>query len=392
MAERADVVIVGGGVNGASVAYHLATRRYGKIVVLEQSGPASGSTGKSAGIIRQHYTNPVIIQMAIQSRQFFERIEDEVGGHPAFVQNGFLLLVAEREVDALRANVAAQRELGLEVDIVQPHDLQKWIPGISPEGIALASYESTSGFADPHGVTLALIERAKTLGVDVRIGHQATGVRTRDGKVCGVETDQGEIETPVVVNAAGPWGDRLARPLGIELPLQVKRLQEIIVKPAETYPMTYPTIIDLHQLTYFKPESGGFILTGGGITEDHDPINPDQYKEQADFEVVSDVTERLAFRLPALTEAAFIRGWAGLITVTPDFHPILGEAPEVKGFIHAVSCNGHGFKLSPAVGLLLAELIADGRTSTLDISMLGPDRFRNRKPLSSRYAAFPILA
>lgn len=393
MTDRADAVIVGGGVNGASIAYHLAMRRYGKVVVLEKTGLATGSTGKSAGIIRQHYTNPLIIRMAIQSRQFFERIQEEVGGHPGFVQNGFLLLVAEQEADALRTNVALQRELGLQVDMVQPDDLQTYIPDLDLKGVALASYESTSGYADPYGVTVALAERAKTLGADIRIGWNATAVRVAGGKVQGIETDQGVIETPVVVNAAGPWGNRLLRSAGIELPLQVKRLQEIIVRPpAGTYPTTTPTIIDLHQLIYFKPETGGLILAGGGITEDRRPINPDQYKEQADYETISDVTERLACRLPVLQEATFIRGWAGVITVTPDFHPILGEAPEVKGFIHAMSCNGHGFKLSPAVGQLIAELIAEGHTTTLDISPLGPDRFKNGRMLSSRYAAFPILA
>lgn len=392
MAEQADVVIVGGGVNGASVAYHLAQRRYGNIVLLEKSGLASGSTGKSAGIIRQHYSNPTIIRMAIWSREFFERFEEKIGGHPGFVQNGFLLLVAEQETEALRANVAAQRALGLDVEIVQPDDLHAYVPGIDPEGVALAAYESTSGYADPYGVAVALAERARTLGVHVHLGRRATAVRVHNGRVQGVETDQGAIETPVVVNAAGPWGNALARSAGIALPLQVKRLQEIVVRPVEPYPKTHPTIIDLHRLVYFKPESGGLIVAGGGITDEPGPIDPDQYGEQADFETVADVTGRLACRIPALSHAAFIRGWAGVITVTPDFHPILGEAPEVGGFIHAMSCNGHGFKLAPAVGRLIAELIVDGRASMLDLAPFGPDRFEQGRPLSSRYAAFPILA
>ena len=392
MAEQADVVIVGGGVNGSSIAYQLVKRKYGKIILIEKTGLASGSTGKSAGIVRQHYSNPVIIQMVIESRRFFERIEEEVGGYPGFVQNGFILLVAEPEVEALQANVATQRELGLQVDILQPDELQKFFPGINQEGVALASYESTSGYADPHGTSVAFAERAKALGVDVRIGQQVTGVRVQNDRVCGVDTDQGVIETPVVVNAAGPWGKQLAQSVGIELPLQPKRLQETIIKSTDDYPKDNPSVIDLHKLVYFKPEPGGLILVGGGITDDNNPVNPDRYKEQADFETVADVTERLAFRMPHMADASFMRGWAGVITVTPDFHPIIGKAPEVEGFIHAMSCSGHGFKLSPAVGMLISELIIDGHTSTIDISSLGPDRFKNGKPFTSRYAAFPILA
>lgn len=391
MTERADVVIVGGGVNGASIAYHLGRRAYGKIIVLEKNDLATGSTAKSAGIVRQHYTNPLIIQMAIESRQFFETFQDEVGGHPGFVQNGFLLFVAEPEVDALQMNVASQRELGLPVEILQPEDVAAYFPGLNMEGVALASYEPSSGYADPHGVAIAFAERARSMGVDFHIGRQATGVRLQAEKVCGIGTDQGDIETPVVVNAAGPWGNRLARSIGVDLPLQVKRLQELFVKPAESYSKYNPTVIDLDKLIYMKPDAGGLVMIGGGITEDHSAIDPDRYDEQVRFETVLDITERAADRMPVLADAAYVRGVAGVITVTPDFHPILGEAPEAKGFIHAMSCNGHGFKLSPVVGRLISELIADGQTS-LDISPLHPDRFERGEMLSSRYAAFPILA
>ena len=391
MAEKADVVIVGGGVNGASIAYHLARRAYGKIIGLEKNDLATGSTAKSAGIVRQHYTNPLIIQMAIQSRQFFETFQDEVGGHPGFVQNGFLLFVADREVDALKMNVASQRALGLPVDILQPEDVADYFPGLNMDGVALASYEPSSGYADPHGVAVAFAEQARSMGVDFHIGRQATGIQINNGKVCGIETNQGNIETPVVVNAAGPWGAHLAKSIGIDLPLQVKRLQELFVKPAEAYSKYNPTVIDLAQLIYMKPDAGGLAMIGGGIAEDHRAIDPDGYDEQVHFDTVLDITERVADRIPALADAEYVRGVAGVITVTPDFHPILGEAPEVKGFIHAMSCNGHGFKLSPAVGRLISELIIDGQTS-LDITSLQPDRFKNGHMLFSQYAAFPILA
>jgi len=389
--DTADVVIIGGGVNGSSIAYHLAKRGFGKIVLVEKNALASGSTGKSAGIVRQHYSNPVIIQMVMESRKFFEGIAEELGGYPGFVQNGFLLLVAEQEKEALKANVAAQRDLGLEVDLVPPDELSRFFPGINTEGVALASYEDTSGYADPHGTSVAFAEKAKQLGVDLQLGCQVLRLLVKNDAIYGVETDRGVIETQIVVNAAGPWGKELVRPVGIELPLIPRRLQETVVKSGD-YGTHNPTVIDLHQLVYFKPEPGGLILVGGGITDDTNPVNPDQYKEQADFETIADVTERLAFRMPDLAEASFIRGWAGVITVTPDFHPILGKAPELDGLIHAMSCSGHGFKLSPAVGMLISELIMDGRTTTIDISALGPDRFEKGETFSSRYKAFPILA
>ncbi|MBT5875997.1 MAG: FAD-binding oxidoreductase, partial [Candidatus Latescibacteria bacterium] len=341
MTDTADVVIIGGGVNGSSIAYHLAKRGFGKIVLVEKNALASGSTGKSAGIVRQHYSNPVIIQMVMESRKFFEGIAEELGGYPGFVQNVFLLLVAEQEKEALKANVAAQRDLGLEVDLVPPDELSRFFPGINTEGVALASYEDTSGYADPHGTSVAFAEKAKQLGVDLQLGCQVLRLLVKNDAIYGVETDRGVIETQIIVNAAGPWGKELVRPVGIELPLIPRRLQETVVKSGD-YGTHNPTVIDLHQLVYFKPEPGGLILVGGGITDDTNPVNPDQYKEQADFETIADVTERLAFRMPDLAEASFIRGWAGVITVTPDFHPILGKAPELDGLIHAMSCSGHG--------------------------------------------------
>lgn len=391
MAEQADAVIVGGGVNGTSIAYHLARAGYGRIVVLEKNDLATGSTAKSAGIIRQHYTNPLLIKMAIQSRLFFEAFAEEVGGHPGFVQNGFLLFSAPPEVEALRMNVAAQQEQGLEVKLLQPEEVEDYLPGLNMDGVALASYEQSSGYADPHGVAVAFAERARSMGVDFQIGRQAVGIRVQNDRVCGIETDKGDIDTPVVVNAAGPWGNHLSRSVGIELPLQVKRLQELFVKPKTAYSKFNPTVIDLDKLIYMKPDAGGLVMIGGGITEDHSVIDPDRYDEQAGFETVLDITERVAERMPPLADAEYIRGVAGVITVTPDFHPILGEAPEAKGFIHAMSCNGHGFKLSPAVGRLISELITDGQTS-LDITPFSPERFAKGETLSSRYAAFPILA
>lgn len=391
MIEHADVVIIGGGVNGASIAYHLAKRQCGTVMLLEKSGLADGSSGKSGGIIRQHYSNPVTIRMAIESRRFFERFDAEVDGCAEFVQNGFLLLVAEKEAEALQTNVALQRELGLDVELVAPNQIEAFLPGISSDGVALAAYEPSAGYADPYGVVTAFAKRAKQLGVTIHIGRRVTGIDVHEGAVRGVETDLGTIRTPVVVNAAGPWGQQIARMVGIELPLTVKRLQELVVKPRIAYTRGNPTVVDLCHLIYFRPEPGGLVLAGGGITDDTGPVDPDHYKG-ADFETLADVSERLTRRMPALSDAELMRGWAGVITVTPDFHPILGEAPEVRGFIHAMSCSGHGFKLAPIVGQLIAELIVEGHTTTLDITPLRPDRFQQGRPLRSRYHDFPILA
>ncbi|MBI4552981.1 MAG: FAD-binding oxidoreductase [Candidatus Latescibacteria bacterium] len=391
MIEQADVVIIGGGVNGASIAYHLAARQYGTIVLVEKSGLADGSSGKSGGIIRQHYSNPALIRMAIESRRFFERFDAEVDGHAGFVQNGFLIVVAEKETAALKANVTLQRELGLDVELVAPAQVGTILPGINTDGVALAAYERSAGYADPYGVVTAFAQRAKQSGVTIHIGRQVTGIHVQDGAVRGVETNLGLIRTPLVVNAAGPWGRHIARMVGIDLPLTVKRLQELVVKPPTAYSKMNPTVIDLCHLVYFRPEPGGLVLAGGGITDDPEPVDPDRYKG-ADFETLSDVSERLTRRMPGLADAELIRGWAGVITVTPDFHPILGEAPEVQGFIHAMSCSGHGFKLAPIVGRLIAELIVDGHTTTLDITPLRPDRFQQGRALRSRYEDFPILA
>lgn len=390
--EKANVVIIGGGVYGTSIAYHLTKMGCGDVVLLEKDSLASGSSGKSCAIIRQHYSNEVTARAAMESRKFFEVFEAEVGGYPGYVRNGMVFLAHSREAEALKKNVSLQRRVGIEVEIIHPTEAIRYVPGIDASDIAVACYEASSGYADPHGVVTAFAARAKELGAKIYQSRAATGIVVSNGAVKGVRTAEGVISTEMVVNAAGPWGGRVGRMVGLDLPLKPTRIQEAVVKPIEDYKKTNPTVIDPGESLYFRPETGGLVMAGGGTAEEDKDFDPDDYNEKADPDFVEHVSRQLSHRIPALDQAGFMRGWAGLITTTPDYHPILGEVPGVKGFILCNGFSGHGFKLSPIIGRAIAEFVFRGKAGAMDLEPFHISRFAAGRTFKSAYEHFPILA
>lgn len=390
MKNSADVVIIGGGVEGCSIAYNLARNGCSNVVLLEKKVLASGSTGKSCGIIRTHYSQEILMLMAHKSMSVFRLFEDEYEARSGFLANGLVFLGTNEEVEGLRDVTAMQRRLGIRAELIEPDNVAKFHPDVAVDGVELASYEPDAGFADPYGVTIGFASGAKRLGVEINEGVEATGIEVRDGRVEAVDTTQGRVTTRTVVNAAGPWARRVGEMAGVDLPLFVIRLQEAVMRPLKDYPLSMPTVFDQRTICYYRPETGGFLIYGGGVIELQTIEDPDHYNEKADSEWVENAANTLLRTMDGAAEMKFVRGWGGPITVTPDFNPIIGKIDEVEGLFVAAGFSGHGFKLSPMVGKCMTELILEGSSSTVDITPLRPSRYREGQYFQSKYSRSPL--
>lgn len=325
---------------------------------MERRFLGSGGTGRSVGIIRQLYPTPETTQMVLRSLAVFERFGDCVGGASGFVRSGVLIGVGAAMLPALEKTLALQRGLGVRAEILDPASLRRVEPRIDPAGLGAALYEPDSGYGDPAAVTTGYADAARRRGVLIEQGVEVTGVRTARGRVTGVVTASGdEIAAPVVVNAAGLWSPALAHLARVDLPIVIGRHPVFVLERDAGFGRAHMVYLDLHGGSYVKPETGGLTLTGS-LTDDETqhPMDPDLLGAEPGFEEAETVLERTSRALPGLGTARYARGWAGAFDITPDWMPILDESP-VKGFFIAAGMSGHGFKLAPAVGEMMAALI-----------------------------------
>lgn len=385
MAETADVVIVGGGVTGCSIAHHLVRLGVRDVVVVEKSFLASGATGRSSACIRQHYSTPETCRMVLHSLRFFEAFREHTGGRPSsFVRVGYLLGVDDRLRRQMEASVALQRSVGIETRLVTPSEMREIEPRIRVDDFVLGCYEPRSGYADPSQTTHALAETAREGGARVYEQAEVVGILRAGDRVTGVRTSRGDIEAPVVVNAAGIWGDRVARLAGVEIPLTVLRHTIAFVSRPPEAAAPHPLVYDFVGNIYTRPETGGLTLVGPLDTDARHRADPDRYAEGLSFEETVAAMERAVHRFPVMAEGAVARGYAGCFDVTPDWHPILDESP-VRGFYLAVGFSGHGFKLAPAVGAMMARLITEGKGPGDDVHAFRLSRFAEGKPIRGTY-------
>ncbi len=386
MRETADVVIIGGGVMGCSMLYYLA-RRGTRALLLEREVLGAGSTGRSQAICRMHYSNPVTATLAWDSLQVYANFDDRVGGDAGFVKTGYLVVVEAIDRPSLELNLAMQQELGISAGLVTAAELRELAPMLETyEGEGLA-WEPESGYANPYLVTTAYAARARELGAAIALRVAATGIEISGGRVQAVVTEQGRVETPVAVVAAGPWANRLMAGTGVDLPLRPVRHQvALATRPADRLP-EHPIVGDIAQSFSFRPESPTLTMVGFG----EDEVELDNYNEGIDPPEAANALARLARRMPGMSESYFRGGWSGLFTTTPDWHPILDRAPGVEGLFCAVGFSGHGFKLAPAIGQAMAELILEGRAASVDLTPLRFSRFAEGDLLASRYR-YRVLA
>ena len=389
MDSSAEAVIIGGGVMGCSILYNLAARGLTNAVLLERNLLGSGSTGRSSGVVRMHYSNEVHARMAWQSLEVFQNFDQIVGGDCGLTQTGFLIFTGDEDLPAFHANVAMQQECGIQTSIISREDAKDIAPEFFVDDCAAIAYEPVSGYADPSGTAAAYSARARDLGATVSLQCPATGIEVAGGKVVAVTTADRRIETPSAVVATGPWSRRFLLEHGIDLPLEATRHEVIhLRRPMDKLPY-HPGGADIANLIYFRPESTDLTLLGNGNMEDL-VEDPELFAPRPTQKFIQDVWTRLARRIPVMAEAEFTTGYAGLYTSTPDSHPIMDRVEGIDGLYICTGFSGHGFKLSPMVGVLMAELMLDGKATSIDISTLRMSRFREGKLNQPRYG-FKVL-
>ncbi len=387
MRNTADAVVIGGGVMGCSLLYHLAQRGTTDTLLLERSVLGAGSTGLSQAICRMHYSNPITASMAWSSLQVYANFNEQVGGDSGFVKTGYLVVVEEIDRPSLELNIAMQQDLGIDVALVTAGELHELAPMIETfEGESLA-WEPNSGYANPYLVTTSLAARAQELGAQVATRANVTGVEISGGRVQAVVTDQGRVATPVAVVAAGPWSNILTAGAGIEFPLVPVRHQVAMVTRSPGLLPDHPIVGDIAQSFSFRPESPTLTMVGYAEEE----VELDSYDEGIDHAEAAHAMARLARRMPAMEQSYLRGGWSGLFTTTPDWHPILDRVPGIEGLFCMVGFSGHGFKLAPSIGQAMAELILDGSAGSIDLSPLRFSRFEENDLILSRYR-YRVLA
>jgi len=373
--RTADVVIVGGGVTGASIAYHLAQRGVRKILVLERKFLGAGGTGRSIGIVRQLYPTPETTQMVLRSLKIFQSFGDAVGGHAGYTGCGVLIGVSPSMRPQLEKTLTLQQALGVRAQVLEPSDVARVDGRIDTTGLGAVLYEPESGYGDPVGVTSGYADAARRRNVVIEQGTEVTVIATRGTRVTGVMTAAGErIEAPVVVNAAGLWSPAIAALAGVTLPIVIGRHPVFIVERDADFGAPHIVYLDLAGGSYVRPESGGLTLTGS-LTDDETqhPMDPELLGAEVGLDEAEGVLERASRALPRLADARYRQGYAGAFDITPDWMPILDESP-VRGFWIAAGMSGHGFKLAPAVGEMMAALIT-GAEPPVSAAPFRLDRF-----------------
>jgi sarcosine oxidase subunit beta len=387
MAVNCDILIVGGGVMGTSMAWHLARRRAGRVVLLEKSFLGAGSSGKSGAIIRQHYSNRLTASMAQQSLRVFEEFGDRIGGPPVFTRTGLVVVVNEKDKAGLEANLAMQQELGIDVRLVSAQVLADIDPNARLAEDEIAAFEAEAGYVEAVQVVASFAESARKLGADIRLGVEVRQVVQQGNKIVGVETNEGRYNSPCVILATGPWAAQLGKELGVKLPVQACRTQVALYRRPPDFGRRAAVYADFVQGLYFKPTHGDMLHAGSLAGEEiNDPVDPDEYNEAADGPWLPQVRQRLSRRYPAMHRSYGRGGYGAVYAITPDWHPILDKLPGLEGGYCAVGFSGHGFKMSPIVGQLMAEMIVDGQAKTLDIAPLRLARFEENDPVKTPYA------
>jgi len=372
--QTAEVVIIGGGIVGSSIACHLTAAGCKDVLVIErETAQGKGSTGKSMGGVRAQFSTPVNIQMSLHSIPFYASFDERLGYPAGYRPQGYLFCATEeKHLAYLRTNYEKQIALGLEnVRLIAADEIRRMFPQLHSDDIMGGSFCSTDGFVDPYSAMNGFMAWAVDHGAKLWKNAQVTGIQLDAHGVSGVETSRGSVSARKVVNAAGAWAAAIARMVHLDLPVEPLRRMLVPTEPFDEFPHTAPMIIDMSNGFHFRPEALGFLLAW------NDPEETPGYKTDFESAFIEKVLTRAAARVPIFENLAVNpkRAWAGLYEMTPDHHPILGEAPGVPGFFLANGFSGHGVMHAPATGKILADLILTGQTDLVDVSLLSFSRF-----------------
>jgi sarcosine oxidase, subunit beta len=370
MPKTADIVIIGGGVMGASAAYHLAQRGVKNIVLLEKEEFfGTGATGRCAGGIRYQFSTEINVRLSLESLPMLERFKEEIGQDVNYRQCGYLLVATnEKDVTIFKRNVELQNSLGVQTQLISGDEVRERLPLMRFDDAIAGTFNQKDGIVDPNSVVMGYVNAAQKMGVKAVNKAEVTGIRVSGDKVEGVETSRGFIQTRLIVNAAGPWAGLIGQMAGVQIPIVPLRRQMFTTTPLKEVPEDFPFVIDFAQSLYFHREGEGLLI---GMSNQNEKPGFDQSVDE-EFELVN--LETAIERMPLVENAGRVSHWAGLYEVTPDAHPIYGKT-NVDGFLVCTGFSGHGFMHGPVSGKLMSELILEGTFSTLDVSMLDLARF-----------------
>jgi sarcosine oxidase, subunit beta len=372
--QTADVVIIGGGIVGSSIAYHLTEQGCKNVIVIEREAhQGKGSTGKSMGGVRAQFSTPVNILMSLYSIPFYASFDDLLGYPGGYRPQGYLFLATtDAHLRYLDTNMQKQVELGLKsVEKVTAEDVAKTYPKLRTDDVLGGNFCSTDGFVDPYSAMIGFMTKASEQGARLWRGTEVTGISVDCNGVAAISTSRDTIVTRNVVNAAGAWAAQIAKMVNINLPVVPLRRMLVPTEPFDEYPHSAPMTIDMSNGFHFRPESLGFLLAW------NDPTETTGYKTDFEPSFIEKILERAANRVPCFENVAVNpkKAWAGLYEMTPDHHPILGAVPEVEGFFCANGFSGHGVMHAPATGKILADLVLNGTTDLIDATLLNLARF-----------------
>jgi sarcosine oxidase, subunit beta len=383
MDKNADAIIIGGGIHGASLAFHL-TRLGLRPLILERFFTASGATGRSSGLVRLHYDLEPESRLAWASFAYFQDWAERVGGDCGFTRTGFVQIVARAYSEQLRANVPMHQRIGIPALLVTPEDVARLAPSFVVDDFDVAAYEPESGYADPSATVNGFLAVARQHGARLVQECEVTAVHTSGGRVSGVGSSKGDFHAPIVINAAGPWAKQVGALAGLYLPIDTWRHDTLFIRRPSALGPSHPTVIDMANSMYFRPETGGLTLVG---LEDNNPVglSPDGDADHAAPDFVDRAVARICRRIPQMEQGSLHSAHSGFDGITPDQRAILGAAGP-DGFYLACGFSGTGFKIGPAVGACLAELIVEGAAKTVDISPFSLERFASGSLLKGDHA------
>jgi len=370
MRDKADAVIIGGGIIGTAIAFYLAKAKYGNIILVEKElFLGSGATSKAAGGIRAQFSSKSNIEMSMLSEKSFVNFKEETGQDAFYDKVGYMFLLEENNhIESFKKDYELQKSLGLNVELLKPEDIGQYAPHVSLEGIKLATFCHEDGLGDPHEFLTGYEKAARQLGVEFEIEAEVTGINLNAGKVTGVKTAKGEISTPLVINCAGPYAKVIGRMVGADVKVEPIRRQIVTTGELDFIKPYIPMVVDVKSGLYCHKESKGMLLGWADFS-----VKP-SFDTSIDPDYTDAILEKALERIPQLETAEIANQWAGLYETTPDHRAIIGWEPAVEGMFHCTGFSGHGFMHAPAAGQITTEILTD-RELSIDISSLSPSRF-----------------